>query len=282
MSPCEKYLEMISAMIDGQLDDTDRAELMAHVLECDNCRRALDAFSAIAEDMKQLAPVPEGFAAGVMGSIGKPKKKIIHWQRYAAMAACLVLVCVAGLRALPGHEGKVTAMGSMKSAVFTSAAQEAEAPGNAAPQASVPESAAAKMPEPMPEAECAPAEQIMDQAGSSFEYVSEPVSDADYTMEAVDGVVLNSLNFTQLSLNSRGESYEATGDEAKYLLSNLNYGHEAEVPAYVPDHTIELATGEIVELWETEDGFICRIDGLTFAPAGQSEVISDIIQDMTE
>jgi len=148
MDNCEKYLEMISAMLDDELSQAEKAELMAHIAECNDCRKAYDAFKAINDELTELEPVPEGFAASVMGKIQKPKKKMIHWQRYAAVAACLVLICTAAVKALPGFDSKATAMGNMKA--FSASSAEQAAPEAVAPAASAPE---AEICAPMPESE---------------------------------------------------------------------------------------------------------------------------------
>ena len=46
MSECDRYLEMISQMLDGELPEPQKTELLAHLDGCANCRRVYDAFNA--------------------------------------------------------------------------------------------------------------------------------------------------------------------------------------------------------------------------------------------
>ena len=47
MSECDKYQEMISQMLDGELPEPHKTELVKHLGCCPDFRRVYDAFSAI-------------------------------------------------------------------------------------------------------------------------------------------------------------------------------------------------------------------------------------------
>lgn len=68
MSECDRYLEMISQLVDGELPEPQKTELLAHLDGCANCRRVYDAFSAISLSLGETA-APEGFAEGVMAAV---------------------------------------------------------------------------------------------------------------------------------------------------------------------------------------------------------------------
>lgn len=68
MSECDRYLEMISQLVDGELLEPQKTELLAHLNGCANCRRVYDAFNAISLSLGETA-APEGFAEGVMAAV---------------------------------------------------------------------------------------------------------------------------------------------------------------------------------------------------------------------
>ena len=68
MSECDKYQEMISQMLDGELPEPHKTELVKHLGCCPDCRRVYDAFSAISLSLGETA-APEGFAGDVMAAV---------------------------------------------------------------------------------------------------------------------------------------------------------------------------------------------------------------------
>lgn len=109
MSGCDRYLEMISELVDGELTEPHKTELLEHLEACPGCRRVYDAFSAISLSLGETA-APEGFAADVMAAVKtqggsgskrtrRPGKSLV---RRLALAACIVLAVLASVRlALP-------------------------------------------------------------------------------------------------------------------------------------------------------------------------------------
>ena len=94
MSECDRYLEMISQLVDGELPEPQKTELLAHLDGCANCRRVYDAFNAISLSLGETA-APEGFAEGVMAAVRtqgghgsrRAKKPGKSQVRYMALAA---------------------------------------------------------------------------------------------------------------------------------------------------------------------------------------------------
>lgn len=118
MSHCDKYIEMASLYIDGELPENEVPELMEHLAGCPDCRRYYEVFSGVSDALSDEVKAPEGFAAAVMDAVGAaaaPKKAVKPRRRglvakYAAMAACLALVIAAGVRlASPPPTGLRTA-----------------------------------------------------------------------------------------------------------------------------------------------------------------------------
>lgn len=107
MKRCGFYEEQISAFLDGELGQDQKAELQAHMAVCRSCQKYFDDLVAIHEALMDAdvdeVPVPEGFAEQVMARVRETPQdpaeaapaKVIrfpHWRRWAAMAACCAVV----------------------------------------------------------------------------------------------------------------------------------------------------------------------------------------------
>lgn len=117
MRTCEEYEALISAFIDGALDEESRAELMEHMAGCPACQAYFDDQIAIHDALEAMeAQAPAGFTARVMEQVGREprqaaapeqaEKKTVafpYWRRFAAMAACCALVALAGFWAFGGR-----------------------------------------------------------------------------------------------------------------------------------------------------------------------------------
>ena len=134
MSRCDKYMEMVSLYIDGELPEGEVPELMEHLAECDDCRKYYEAFSQISGAMQEV-PAPEGFTASVMEAVrsearakeapaAKPRRRV-RIARYAALAACLALVIAAGVKiASPASNDAAPAEGEPANYNYTAAGDE--------------------------------------------------------------------------------------------------------------------------------------------------------------
>lgn len=100
MSACEHMRELISRMIDGDLNDEEKALLAEHLASCPDCARLYDAFAglstAIGED---LAEPPEALHEQIMDQIRQGRRKSSFLSRIPkpyrgllATAACLALI----------------------------------------------------------------------------------------------------------------------------------------------------------------------------------------------
>ena len=104
MDRCERYTDLISARLDGELTGEEERELEAHLACCPACRALESQLAAIHTAFPQVEeiPAPEGFAQGVMERIRAQESagpKVVPLFRrpqvraLAGLAACLVL-CV--------------------------------------------------------------------------------------------------------------------------------------------------------------------------------------------
>lgn len=92
---CERYLDLISARLDGPLSPQDEAELNAHLNTCPECRAIADDFSKMHSALTGcVVPAPAELAEGVMKSIrAQHTARKRTFRQLGALAACLVL-CV--------------------------------------------------------------------------------------------------------------------------------------------------------------------------------------------
>ena len=115
MKSCEKYIELISACIDGEISDADRSELEIHLEFCPECKKVAEAFAAISGSFPKEEAVPENFTSGTMAKIkaeaAKPtgiKKFISGYGKYTGLAAALVVILL-GAQVFNGGGAKESA-----------------------------------------------------------------------------------------------------------------------------------------------------------------------------
>lgn len=75
MKECEEFAPLLSAFVDGELTEEERAEVLAHVSECEKCRRLLGELTALHAALGELEDedVPAGFTEGVMAAVRAEK-----------------------------------------------------------------------------------------------------------------------------------------------------------------------------------------------------------------
>ncbi|MBR2520649.1 MAG: zf-HC2 domain-containing protein [Oscillospiraceae bacterium] len=115
MSDCGRYLEMLSAFMDGELDDSLRNELSEHINSCRSCYNAALSYREIKDllaDEASMAEPPADISRLVMTRLeredptpSEPEEKNVikpgFWaslpsrtKRYAGLAAVLVLLVI--------------------------------------------------------------------------------------------------------------------------------------------------------------------------------------------
>lgn len=108
---CNEVQTLISAMLDNELSEEERASVQAHIAACPDCKRMYDAFAALSDSLQDLEAPPADFTETVMRSVraaAKPPVRKRRWiQGFAAMAACLALILFAGRSLiLPAAKGE--------------------------------------------------------------------------------------------------------------------------------------------------------------------------------
>ncbi len=106
---CDEIRELISCMLDNELNAEDSAKVTDHLAGCPECMRVFEAFNAVSLSLDQLEDVPAGFTADVMDKVHhtaqrkakqNPKPTHLRFVRMAALAACVALVLLAGSQIL--------------------------------------------------------------------------------------------------------------------------------------------------------------------------------------
>ena len=152
MKYCEEYGALISAWLDGELNEADTRRLQAHLFTCPGCRAYLADLKAMSRAFPPLeeVEVPEDFTASVMARIRAqtpPEKKKASpalWRRWGAWACCLALLVLVGggvWRADLVSHGVKNQAAAADAASMTTASAGAESDGSESAQAA-PEDAA--------------------------------------------------------------------------------------------------------------------------------------------
>ncbi len=104
----EKYQELLSALLDGELTDAEREDALAHLDGCEACRiyfAELNAMRGAFAEPEDI-PAPDGFAEGVMARLHEEDAKKVSafpaaakprgtWRKWGALAACAAVVVLA-------------------------------------------------------------------------------------------------------------------------------------------------------------------------------------------
>ena len=129
MKYCDEYLPALSALVDGELSDAERTEVLAHLETCEGCRdylAELSAMHAAFEDMEEY-DAPEGFADGVMARLHETAlKKRTHRTAWVSLAACAALVVVVLGTPLREQLAKSADSAASEAAMLTMAAPQME------------------------------------------------------------------------------------------------------------------------------------------------------------
>ena len=270
MPNCDYYMDLISAELDDALTGEEKADLYAHLSQCENCRRYRDALLSVEDALENdLAVPPATLAKSVMarveampahGSV-KPTKKtnrrpILRSIRSASLVAVAVFAIWAGVN------------------IFSPKGAAKSASADAAP-------AAMDM-----AAEAAPAEAMLEDSMTRAMGAAEPTenspAEAALPMEAPAEAPMAMLPDTEESVAYSAE-YESTAcvdvykdgelllttdDEAFFALVQselMTAAEPMEIPESDVDYTLTLfypgGNVEYVALWLSGDNLCWLFDG---------------------
>ncbi len=204
MRKCEDFEALISALLDEEITETERGELMDHLEQCEACKAYLSDQHAMRDALRGLsAAAPAGFADGVMAKVHetaqegakKSDAKVISFpriRRWAGLAACCAVVAL-GVFALGGlpHTMNQTADCAAAPEMRDNGAPQTFSGGSAAsadtaaPDYGVADAARSEMPESQAEDNAAPEEALDQTAVSADEYTALMVCAGDAAQQWV-------------------------------------------------------------------------------------------------
>ena len=107
MKCCEDYTAALSAFADGELNENERNELLAHLEHCEACRDKLSELMILHTMFEELPELdaPEGFSERVLKRVHEEerakKRSRRAWPRVLAACFALVVISAAALNILP-------------------------------------------------------------------------------------------------------------------------------------------------------------------------------------
>ena len=214
MKPCDDYTLALSAFVDGELNEEERAALLRHLTECEGCRAYLAELGAMRDAFGEMEEerAPEGFAEGVMARLHEEKRGARRSRKgWMGLAACAAVVLLA-VSVLPGLTGQ------KKDAAAPMAQEEMvmSAPAEGVEDAAVLEPTNG----PAAEAEEAPAESPADW-GKTTDPAESAANDAEpeAAEEPVSVLVVYGEGAEEyLAAHAEGYTYDADGEPAEYIL----------------------------------------------------------------
>lgn len=113
---CTDCRELISAFVDGELSQDDRALLRTHLAGCEDCRQTLDAYRAIGGQVRSMPPVlpPSSLTDAIYAETvdAAPRRLFLITSRVgyslAAVAAVVLIFVVAGYLLVGGYQRGIT------------------------------------------------------------------------------------------------------------------------------------------------------------------------------
>ncbi len=247
MTDCEKIQEMISAMLDGELSESEEQTVEAHIAECPECAAMYADFAAISAELGEtIAEVPATLHSKIMKAVRvsqKPKKSVlIQLRPYLSTAACLAVI-VAAVFAMRGGSAKSDSLAAPAAPQAPAAAVTAEAPMEKAENSFAAFS--------FPETEAADAEEDMAYALGEPAAPAEPADDGlnarlDGLPDYIPGTEIDEAWF--ISVNSETGYLQTQRILFPEILREVIDFASAEIPAEplpeIPDALLNLSVGD--------------------------------------
>lgn len=113
---CSDNRELISAFLDGEVSQDERARLRAHLATCADCRADLDSYRQIGTSIRALPPVqsPEHLTDAIFGATidAEPRRLFLITSRLgysvAAVAAVVLIFIAAAYLLIGGYQRGIT------------------------------------------------------------------------------------------------------------------------------------------------------------------------------
>lgn len=155
MKSCQEVQELISCLIDGELDEAQQRDVERHIASCEECRSMAEAFRAVSQTIADDRESPdarlhETIMADVRREALRRRQAPKRARSLLALAACaaLVILAAANLPRMGKAQAPMTAASGAaataeESVLFDAAPAEAESVEAAEPAADAPAAAAA-------------------------------------------------------------------------------------------------------------------------------------------
>ncbi len=110
MSGCEHYQELISCLLDGELNEEESAALAEHLSHCPECEAMFEAFSGLSAEIPEaMEEVPQELHENIMASVRREeikknnsrKKQSKSLKILLTTAACAALIVGIGAVTVP-------------------------------------------------------------------------------------------------------------------------------------------------------------------------------------
>jgi len=201
---------LLSAYLDDELAEPERARLVLHLSDCSVCRRRLAELAAVADAIGPLAHVapPDGFTAAVLARLA-PRPVPTRRPRWVAAWAAAAVVVIVALALLAIHTRAPVPERVVKKAPPVERKAVAVQAPRVAEQAAPPRAAVVQQPSPPRRVTVRrpvgtrPAPRPTAASGTS-------PAELESAFDAVDGQVL--VAYAVSSPLDRGELYEQSGD----------------------------------------------------------------------
>ena len=207
----DKYKELLSALLDGELSESERGAALAHLAECEACQAYFAELNAMHDALADLdeAEPPADFAAGVLARLHEdaapqPMKRHNPWRRWGTLAACAAVIVLA-VSTLPRMGGGM--------------------------KASAPSPAEYSM--PAPAAPAAPAEAPSEETGCGFAAANDALAGADGAWEMSEA-------YLETSAVAAPRAEEPEDALTAYDASHKSAASGVELPAESTEPTAQL------------------------------------------
>ena len=281
MIQCDQSREWISQMLDDELSEPQKTELMTHLAACADCARVYDAFAFLSASIDEGAEPPAELRANVMNAITaqspRPKsaqKRRAVMPRLAALAACFAILIFAAAKMNPhdhvSPNASARSLETVESPLVYSAAAptEGEATGTAAAQGESTQEIASTEMEPSP----------ADKNDEGDAYTPDSTQMGVYGASALDVSVIR-LFSGQVEEPRREPIMTATSEEALAAFLDL-FAFSADTdstlltgdPVFVVRVTPVENDEYTISVWITDGKLYCvdDRDGMAYVAAGDA------------
>lgn len=297
MSSCERYQQLLSMMIDGELSASQKTDLIDHIQSCEACSRLYADFHRCSDALAELCEPPATLSAGVMAALcsqgseatpsAKAPKRRLGWFRPLALAACAALIIFAAGKSrliedwrMKGPELNAgTSPSSLPTVQNTAPVDSGQAESEISPDVPPPT-------DTVPDVSEIP-------AGDAEPQDDEPVEHNEVQPSLYAGQAIELLDVTQISVLSGNlademrEPVVTFTDEAslRFIMELLAFDEPADGievtgdPIFMLDVTSEEGGQYSVRLWIIEGRLYCISDltNTLYVAAGDASDLFDFI-----